>query len=301
MNLNEYRKFDAGIHKLYTWKAEIEKSFAQLSGIMEGIISDGVVNDKEVAFVREWIFEYRDYRNYAPFKSIIKTIENALSDNVLTIEEAKDIQFVAHQLINQSGYYDLITSSIQTLHGIMSGISSDRIIKDSEIRHIDQWIEEHQFLKGSWPYDELESVLTSILSDQIISGAEKKMFISFCDSVAGKPGYRATDELVDMLKMGYCQVEPHITIPEHTFCLTGISSRYPRTQIGEKIELYGGYLNNNVSKAVNYLVICDEKNSCWAFNCYGRKVEKAVTFRRKGVPIEIINEYDLYDALESLR
>lgn len=43
----------------------------------------------------------------------------------------------------------------------------------------------------------------------------------------------------------------------------------------------GGFVVNNVNKKLNYLVVCDEKNTCWAFTCYGRKIEEAINIEKK--------------------
>lgn len=64
--------------------------------------------------------------------------------------------------------------------------------------------------------------------------------------------------------------------------------------------MYGGYIVDHVSSKLNYLVVCDEKNTCWAFTCYGRKIEEAIKHRKQGANLVIVHEYDLYDALESL-
>ena len=50
-------------------------------------------------------------------------------------------------------------------------------------------------------------------------------------------------------------------------------------------------------KRVDYLVIGADGNPCWAFACYGRKVEKAVELRKSGVRIMIIHESDFHDAV----
>lgn len=54
------------------------------------------------------------------------------------------------------------------------------------------------------------------------------------------------------------------------------------------------------SKKVNYLVVGGEGNPCWAYACYGRKVEKAVELRRQGHPIVIVHENDFHDAVLDL-
>ncbi len=39
-------------------------------------------------------------------------------------------------------------------------------------------------------------------------------------------------------------------------------------------------------------------NPCWAFACYGRKVEEAMALRKAGNRLLIVHENDFFDALE---
>jgi NAD-dependent DNA ligase len=59
----------------------------------------------------------------------------------------------------------------------------------------------------------------------------------------------------------------------------------------------GGKITNNISKKLNYLVIGAAGNPCWAYACYGRKVEQAVSLRKAGFKLQIIHESDFHDAV----
>ncbi len=50
-------------------------------------------------------------------------------------------------------------------------------------------------------------------------------------------------------------------------------------------------------KKVHYVVIGAEGNQCWAYSCYGRKVEKAIKLRKEGVRVVIVHELDFHDAV----
>jgi len=52
-----------------------------------------------------------------------------------------------------------------------------------------------------------------------------------------------------------------------------------------------------VTRRVNYLVVGADGNPCWAYACYGRKVEKTVALRKKGSAILIVHENDVHDAI----
>jgi hypothetical protein len=52
-----------------------------------------------------------------------------------------------------------------------------------------------------------------------------------------------------------------------------------------------------VIKELDYLIVAAERNLCWAFSCYGRKVEAAMDLRKSGTRLTIVHENDFWDAV----
>ena len=100
---------------------------------------------------------------------------------------------------------------------------------------------------------------------------------------------------------GLCAVDPEITFLDRGFCFTGSSSRFTRQQIEEIVRSFGGTAHASPSRKVHYLIVGAEGNPCWAFSCYGRKVEKAIKLRKAGVRIAIVHELDFHDAVADHR
>lgn len=300
MNTARFDEFDNKSFQQFTNPATIQKDLQTLVGIINGIKSDRVINEMELQQVQAWINEHKPYENKQPYKEVIEIIRQALNDNILTHEESENIIWFCNQYINKTGYYNAITSGIQRLIGIIQGIAIDDEINIKELEYLDEWLEENDFLKNTWPYDEIYSLTTSIIQDRVITTEEHSALLAFCKAIAGDVIGEANAEIISILKIGYHQIDPTINIQENTFCITGVSKKYKRRQIAEKIELYGGYVVDNVSSKLNYLVVCDDKNTCWAFTCYGRKIEEAIKHRKQGTSLVIVHEYDLYDAIESL-
>lgn len=55
---------------------------------------------------------------------------------------------------------------------------------------------------------------------------------------------------------------------------------------------------NRITKpnAADFLVVGADGNPCWAFACYGRKVEMAIDYRKQGCKLLIVHENDFWDA-----
>jgi NAD-dependent DNA ligase len=300
MDTKKFDEFDNQSFHKFSSPSVIEKDLQTLVGIIKGIKGDKVINDTENKEIYEWINRHKQYENRQPYKEVIEIIREAFSDGVLTSEESENIVWFCNQYIEKSDYYDVITSGIQKLTGIIKGISIDNEINIEELEYLDEWLEENEYLKNTWPYDELYSLTIRIIQDRSISPDEHEALLNFCKALVDDSSHASNSNLINSLKTGFYQIDPSINIQENTFCITGLSKRYKRKEIAEKIELYGGFVVNNVSSKLNYLVVCDEKNSCWAFTCYGRKIEEAIRHRKDGKQLIIIHEFDLYDALESL-
>lgn len=300
MDTQKFYDFDKASYKKFSDPIIVEKNLQTLLGIILGIQSDQIISDKEYDKVTSWINSNKEFEYKQPYKEIIDIIRLSLADKILTQEEVENITWYCNQYISKTKYFDVITHGIQKLVGIVKGITIDDKINIKELEYLDRWIDENEYLKNTYPYDEIYNLVTRIIQDHAITFEEHDTLLNFCKAITGNNLSETNSELVNSLKTGFYQIDPTINIQENTFCITGISKKYKRQEIAEKIEMYGGYMMNKVSAKLNYLVVCDEKNSCWAFTCYGRKIEEAIKHRKKGANLIIVHEFDLYDTLENL-
>lgn len=96
---------------------------------------------------------------------------------------------------------------------------------------------------------------------------------------------------------GICAICPEITFEGKTFCFTGESQRAKRYEIAAIIENKGAHFINGMSRKIDYLVVGADRNPCWAFACYGRKVEQAMNLRKQGHHVVIVHENDFWDEI----
>jgi NAD-dependent DNA ligase len=88
-----------------------------------------------------------------------------------------------------------------------------------------------------------------------------------------------------------------VTFEGKVFGFTGSSAKYSRNEFIEIVEGLGGTVAQAVSKKLDYLIIGADGNPCWAYACYGRKVEMAVALRKAGARILLVHENDFHDAV----
>jgi len=283
----------------FTSRAQLLKAIESIAGLVQGIAIDTVINQKELAFLKDWMTSHNGIRNKHPFNEIIPLVEASIQDGKLTEGEKEDILWLCDKLISNSEYDDFISLDIQRLHGILGGIAADGKILPKELIGLRDWITEHEHLKTCWPYDEIDSIITSVMKDKAIDANEHKLllfwfseFIQRADErVVASPPIKINDTIT-----GLCATTPEIKFKDSLFCLTGESSKYIRSDFVKVILKLKGKYTEHINKSVNYLIVGAEGNPCWQYSCYGRKVEKAVEFRKAGSKLLIVHENDFHDA-----
>jgi len=286
----------------YTSKARMDKSINTLIGVVEGISIDAKINDSEIEFLRQWVEEHQDIKNQHPFNELLPVVAEALTDGKITEDERDDILYLCEKLTSKE-YYDRITTDLQKLHAIMGGIVGDGVVTEEELKGLSAWINQHEHLKKCYPYDEACTIISSVMADNKIDPDEQKQlrqlfseFIQVCDDkiIKSLPVYEESS-----IK-GLCAMCPEIVIKNSLFCFTGASNKYSRKGFADLITRLGGKFSNSVTLDLDYLVIGAEGNPCWAYSCYGRKVETAVKLRKQGMKLLIVHEYDFHDAISDL-
>jgi NAD-dependent DNA ligase len=281
----------------FTGRARLEKALNSLIGLIEGISIDGVINDKEVAYVEAWLNENRQLQSSHPFSELMPVVDAAIADGILTDDERQNILWLCERL-KSAEFFEAATADMQRLHGLMSGIAADGEITEAELRGLADWLYDHEHLKTCWPYEEVESVITTVLRDKTILASSHELLLNFfSEFTAVSESRTGTTSHKALSTPAVCAVCPEVTFEGKVFGFTGSSAKYSRDELREIVEGLGGSFANSVSKKLDYLIIGADGNPCWAYACYGRKVEMAVALRKAGARILLVHEHDFHDAV----
>ena len=77
----------------------LKRSCESLLGICAGIMSDGVLNDKEIRYLDLWLSDNRDIASTWPGEVIYSRIQKVLVDNIITDEEREHLKQTLSELI----------------------------------------------------------------------------------------------------------------------------------------------------------------------------------------------------------
>lgn len=293
------------VYRRFTAKSEADKAINSIKGLLVGISIDGIIDDNELHELDLWCKKHHDLISRNPFREFMNVIQEATKEPENRIELIEDLTWLCQKYENDNIYYNAVTSELQTLQGICHGILADGKIDDKEIYELDKWLEEHEFLASYYPYDEIKSLLLSILADGIIDEEERKRLFAYFNEFVNISdtdiSQKVEKEIIGVEIQGICTSEPAVDFKDKLFCFTGISKRGTRQELADEITKLGGIFKPGVSKKTDYLIVGDNDNPCWAFACYGRKVENAIDIRKQGGRIQIIHEFDFWDLVEDAK
>jgi len=291
--------------RIYTTKSEADKAINSLKGILLGINLDGEVNEAEVNELIAWASKHHELVHRNPFKEFMSIINESINGNIPSKEVIEDLYWLCQKYETDNYYYNAVTADLQTLQGLCHGILSDGIINEKEVFDLHKWLGQNEHLTSYYPYDELRSLVLSIVSDGKVEEEEalvlKAFFRHFVKIENKEIDNQIKKETADVNIGGLCTSEPDVTFDGKTFCITGVLNRGNRQQLKKDIENLGGLTTDTVSKKTDYLIVGDNGNPAWAFACYGRKVEKALTQRKEGHTIMLIHEFDFFDIIDDLK
>lgn len=283
----------------HTTRSRLDKAVNTLLGIVEGISMDGVVSVSERQYLDAWVMEHKESADLHPFSELVPRVAAAISDGRLDPEEREDIHWLCKRL-QSTQYYDQLSADMQRLHAVLGGIAADGKVLAAELTALREWIDEHENLRTLWPYDEVSALITGVLADGRIDEAEHDLLRAFFGEFSAlRTAGEAHGDLVAASTPigGICAACPEIEFGGMRFCFTGESGRYSRAELAATVTRLGGSVHDAVSGKTNFLVVGSEGNPCWAYSCYGRKIEKAMALRRDGARLVIVHESDFHDAV----
>jgi len=200
----------------------------------------------------------------------------------------------------QAGAYrNTVKQSCGTLLGIVTGLVADQILNDAEVRFLSAWLAQHNEIATVWPGDVLHERVKSALADGKLTEDERAHLVQTIEQIVGGTleqmaergpvNQLAFDETVD------------VRFPGALFCLTGDFVFGPRPRCESEIEARGGMLSKGVTKKLKYLVVGSLGSEEWKHGSFGTKIEKAIEYKRAGLPVAIVREDYWTSALQAVR
>jgi len=218
--------------EVVTSKARADKAISSLKGILLGINLDKEVNDREITELKKWSENHRSLINRNPFKEFMTLIEETVSNNIPAKETIEDLFWLCQKYESDSYYYNTVTSDLQILQGICHGILSDGEINEKEVFDLEKWLDKNTHLSTYYPYDEIRSLILSIIADGIIDDEEKLILKAYLNQFVNLESKEISDQIKNETS--------DINISGH--CMYTLAELYP-TKIAKSLGInYGRYI-----------------------------------------------------------
>ena len=280
----------------------VDRHFHELEGLLTGLASDRTIGPDELRALELWLEAVGPARSRAPYTEVADVVSSVIADGIVDEVEIDELLWVVGKYTAPNRYYDAVTADLQRLHGMMVGVLADNVVTEAEARALQDWVDEHDELRGAWPYDELSALLTHVLADGVLTDDEATLLREYMADFVLSGEHRVVSysgvDLKTLSLSGICAADPVLEFSDRTYCFTGRSARAKRSEIHGVIGSRGARAVTNMSSLVDYLVVGADGNPCWAFSCYGRKIEAAMDLRRAGrSSVVLVHETDFWDAV----
>jgi len=283
-----------------------DKAMSTLIGILEGINADGVINSAECSELDQWLILNGSLLSKPPYSTLLDAARKAIEDRMLSEEERLDLIWLAGEARSDSAYFDELTRRLETLCGLLHGILADGKVTEAELDGLSTWQEENAWLRGNYPFDEIDSAVTRVMRDRVVDANEQRALVAFfnqfcnatrLDQAAARPeevkaAYR------DLEIASVFAVDPGIEFASRSFCFTGQSSKGTRNELWDHVRTRGGFPTNSITVDLHYLVVGHIGSACWAHTTFGRKIQTVLIERkRRSRKTLIVREPDFWDAV----
>lgn len=264
------------------------KALQDLLGVIQGMAADHEINTAEAVFLDTWLRDNRILAKDPDYIDLIDLTTDVLADGLITEDESQDLLGLINCILEQTdkGFAN-DKQAVQRLLGICKGVASDLRLRDLEILALGAWLKRSEIWTDNHIANQIRSQLQQILQDGVITEEERRELLATLQNVSGSS---LEDGVTGGMALRLEWDTPDLSFAEKSFCFTGQMSYGTRAECHEITKQHGGTIHKSVLKKTDYLVIGELSSRDWVHSSFGRKIEKAFTYKEKGSSISIIEE-----------
>jgi len=166
---------------------------------------------------------------------------------------------------------------------------ADRVLNDEEVRYLDLWLRDNEELAEGWPADVISTRVRHVLADGRVTQEEREHLKQTLSALLGGTLEETGAATGGATRLPIDAVAT-IEIPNRRFCFTGTFLFGTRAARERAVEGRGGIAIQRVTQELDYLVIGTMTTHSWANTSFGRKIEKAVEYQKRGEHVKIVSE-----------
>jgi NAD-dependent DNA ligase len=237
-------------------------------------------------------------------KREIKKLNNEDINNILqeTLDELIEVQNkeparekpITSSKSKRFNHKRVVDRNIDELIGFARGILADGKVDQNEAVSLQKWL----IAISGYEHPILHNLLIRVnqmLEDGVLDDEESAELFETLNELTGSNFEKG--EILKSTSLPLDKPEPEVVPNNSTFCCTGTFEAGTRKEI-EEIIINNGGKPSRLNGSTNYLVIGAYATDSWAHSSYGRKIENALDYKKKGKDIKIISEHHLLKFLK---
>lgn len=202
---------------------------------------------------------------------------------LFNIEDSEMVHPI-HTLFNRARIDD---RAVNELLGLAKGMIADGNVNNDEAHFFFKWLVANEAVKSNPVVALLMQRVGQMLSDGKLDKDEAAELQTTLVNFAA--GDFEIGELLKSTTLPLCNPPPEILFDGRQFCFTGTFAYGTRADCESIVQKLGGS-SGALTQDTDYLVVGVYATDSWIHSNFGRKIEKAVEWRRSGLPISIISE-----------
>ena len=175
------------------------------------------------------------------------------------------------------------------LLGLARGLIADGNVTEAEASLLRDWVGRHPDAVEHWAVRTIHHRLMTHFADGVIDVGEREDLKLVLDQlVSGELSATCNTDAASTLPLD--QPPPTINWVGMTYVFTGKFAYGTRRDCEREVETRGGVCEGSVTKRTSFLVIGTFGSTDWVHSAFGRKIEKAVSYRDTGTALRIVAE-----------
>lgn len=189
-----------------------------------------------------------------------------------------------HRLFNRARIDD---RQVNELLGLAHGIVADGVVTQAEAEFLQKWLAANSVVSDNPVVATLLARVNEMLVDRYLDAEESRELLETLRLFSA--GDFELGETLKATRLPIDTPQPELKFEGSRFCFTGTFAFGSRRHCEEAVVARGGEVGSLV-QSTRYLVIGIYATDSWAHSAFGRKIERAVDWRDRGLPISIVSE-----------
>ncbi len=177
------------------------------------------------------------------------------------------------------------SQALEELIEILKMLVSDGIVAEQEIYCLNEWVKNHSYLRGNYPFDDVFLSLERVLEDNFITEDELQQM------------YALFNEVIDPVGSKKSECSCSVSLAGKNVCLSGEFNYGSKSAVSQRLIQKGAIIQKSVTRTTDIVLVGSLGSDAWVTGNYGTKIKKALEMQENGLPIVIVKEAD-FIALE---